>query len=516
MRPIEHSANARPSGSLCPLPVRAFLASALVLSVLVLATRLPLASSYLFSWDSANFALALDDYSVPAHRPHPPGYPLYVASAWLVRNLVGDANAAFVALSVIASTGGAVLLLGLAWRLLGGWGAAVAAALFLTSPNVWGHALVAYPYAFLALVATAIAWITAEAHWGRRNLSTLGGLLLGLGAGFRPDLLLLLGPLWALGALRGGGWGLARGAGAVAVAVLVWLVPMLERSGGWESYLEAASLYGDYWTVPTQTVAAFVHAVRTNLGTLLSYLYQTTGPLFSLLLVYGVGRLLPRTSLSRQPALAVVPLWVAPPLAVYTLFHIGNLGYLLSITPAFAIWGAAAALALAEDAAEYVRRAEVVRPVLVGVTLLAAAANAALFLLLSGPVSLREVRDVDAELRDGIALIRQYPAESTLVVSFDRYRQYAYYLPRRERMGLVQSALAQLGTLPPSSRVTLDPPPGVDTIVLPDLYVNTSDRLAGLQRARTAQQVDVFVARLQPGERLRLGQFYARVLPAPP
>src|SRR6266545_4038152 len=44
------------------------------LAVLVLATRLPFRTQYLYNWDSGNFALALRQFDVTAHQPHPPGY----------------------------------------------------------------------------------------------------------------------------------------------------------------------------------------------------------------------------------------------------------------------------------------------------------------------------------------------------------------------------------------------------------------------------------------------------------
>jgi len=70
--------------------------------------------------------------------------------------------------------------------------ALVAVLLLVSSPNAWGHGLVAYPYAFLALFSAAVAWASIETRWGRHNLSLAGALLLGIGSGFRPDLRQLL------------------------------------------------------------------------------------------------------------------------------------------------------------------------------------------------------------------------------------------------------------------------------------------------------------------------------------
>lgn len=512
MQPAPVPTRGAPS-PLHPVPLRRYAAWSIAVVLLVLATRVPLASKYLFSWDAANFALALDAYSVPAHRPQPPGYPLYVAAAWLLRGVTGEANSAYVSLSILTSTVGAVLVLGLGWRLLGGMGAAVATALFLSSPNVWGHGLVAYPYAFLALIATAVAWITVEARWGSRDLTGLGAIILGLGAGTRPDLLLLIGPLWIFGACQRGWRTLAPGVALMTLGVLVWLLPMVMLSGGWSSYLAAAQIYGEYWGAPTATPAAYVYALQVQLDTLLGYLYQTAAPGFLLLAIYGMGRLLPPRVLGRRRAWTVLPLWVAPPLSFYTLVHIGNLGYLLSIVPALAIWAAAAAGALAGDIAGYVRRPRARGPLLASIATLATAAGAALFLLLPGPVSLREIRSVDRELQRGIALIQQYPAESTYVISFDRFRQYSFYLQRRRKLGHVRSALTLLDGNLTANRVTLDVPKGVHTVILPDLYENRSDQRTGLERVRLTRDADAFVARPRPGERLRLGYRYARIVP---
>ncbi len=41
----------------------------------------------LYNWDAVQFALALGEYDVVKHQPHPPGYILYVALARLVQRL---------------------------------------------------------------------------------------------------------------------------------------------------------------------------------------------------------------------------------------------------------------------------------------------------------------------------------------------------------------------------------------------------------------------------------------------
>src|SRR5581483_9600785 len=70
------------------------------LALLVILTRWPVRTRYLYNWDAANFALGTQVYDVTRHQPHPPGYPYFVGSGALLAPLFGgDANAALVAVS---------------------------------------------------------------------------------------------------------------------------------------------------------------------------------------------------------------------------------------------------------------------------------------------------------------------------------------------------------------------------------------------------------------------------------
>src|SRR5262249_24558274 len=48
------------------------------LSLLTIVSRLPYRARMLYNWDAVQFALALREYDVVKHQPHPPGYVLYV------------------------------------------------------------------------------------------------------------------------------------------------------------------------------------------------------------------------------------------------------------------------------------------------------------------------------------------------------------------------------------------------------------------------------------------------------
>jgi hypothetical protein len=69
--------------------------------LIALVTRLPFRSHALFDWDSANFALALDDIDIAAHRPHPPGYLGYVLAGRAFQLLGASANGALVSWNIV-------------------------------------------------------------------------------------------------------------------------------------------------------------------------------------------------------------------------------------------------------------------------------------------------------------------------------------------------------------------------------------------------------------------------------
>src|SRR5207245_11400165 len=73
---------------------------AVALSLLTILSRLPYRARMLYNWDAVQFALALREYDVGKHQPHPPGYILYVALGRLVNAWLGDPAPPYALLAV--------------------------------------------------------------------------------------------------------------------------------------------------------------------------------------------------------------------------------------------------------------------------------------------------------------------------------------------------------------------------------------------------------------------------------
>ena len=154
-------------------------------------TRLLACARTISEWDEVLFAFALGDYDVARHHPHPPGFPLYVAAAKLLRAVVDSDFRALQALNVIAAAlvFPAVFLLARELRFRFST-AVVAGLLFAFFPNVWlfgGSAFSDVPS--IVTVTFAVVFLLRGVRSPRDYF--IGTLLLALAAGIRSQNLLV-------------------------------------------------------------------------------------------------------------------------------------------------------------------------------------------------------------------------------------------------------------------------------------------------------------------------------------
>jgi hypothetical protein len=219
------------------------------------AAHLPFLAPSLEDIDSINFALGLREFNPAEHQPHPPGYPVYIALGRAV--LVGvrtirpdlpQATAEALALSLcsIATGALAVLFAAVVFRLL----ARESVADLGETPQLTRWATV-----FLALCP--LFWIT-----GARPMSDMPGLAAAFAAqalmlggkleaaaflavvalGVRAQTFWLTIPLLSWLAIRRGitAWRIwVRTVAMGAVGALVWAIPLIVATGGFNAYLAA-------------------------------------------------------------------------------------------------------------------------------------------------------------------------------------------------------------------------------------------------------------------------------------
>jgi hypothetical protein len=276
---------------------------AAILAVLFLAGHLPFLASTLEDIDSVNFALGLRDFDPGSHRPHPPGYPIYMALGKLADTVLSEPRAlaiwgvlfgaltAFALLRVFACLdaldGGQEISPGLISgakainpgaispvKLARDWISppAMAVLLTMTAPLYWMTASrpmsdmagLAAIVAAQALLLTAMVRSREAASAGvgaydaaalaqSGRLVLMGAFAAAIAIGFRSQAMWLTLPLLALVIVDRAGRGAA---GAIigsmvwlAVGTLLWFVPLVIASGGPRAYLDAlGSQAGEDWS----------------------------------------------------------------------------------------------------------------------------------------------------------------------------------------------------------------------------------------------------------------------------
>jgi Protein O-mannosyl-transferase TMEM260-like len=290
---------------------------ALGLALFFLSAHLPFLASDLDDIDPINFALGVRHFDPTLHRPHPPGYPVFVGLAklttWAFRALGGSGARPpeVAALALLSALSGAIAcffmvqLFGrLASRGIGRppppsdtdpcarWVAVGAALTAATCPLYWftgSRPLSDLPGLAMALLAQTLVAdaFLAEQRVARGEtagspglpdsarpsepvrLVVAGAFAAAIAIGFRSQTAWLTLPLLGLALAdrvgRGAARALARSAAAFAAGVFLWGVPLILASGGLARYLRALTGQGaedfagvDMWfTNPTPRRLAF-------------------------------------------------------------------------------------------------------------------------------------------------------------------------------------------------------------------------------------------------------------------
>ncbi|HVS33869.1 MAG TPA: glycosyltransferase family 39 protein [Thermoanaerobaculia bacterium] len=217
-----------------------------IVAVVCALSRFAARARSIWDWDEALFSLGMREYDVTNHHPHPPGFPVFIGMAKLVR-LVADSDfRALQTISLIAGVFAFPAVFFLARELKFRFETSVVAgAVFAFFPNVLffgGTAFSDVPSIVL------VVWAAVFLLRGResRNAYWLGTFLLALAIGMRPQNLLV-------GLLPGALATLRRRPVEVLVAVLIGIVVTglafggaVYATGDLSAYVSTVRAHGDY------------------------------------------------------------------------------------------------------------------------------------------------------------------------------------------------------------------------------------------------------------------------------
>jgi hypothetical protein len=312
--------------------------------------------------DSLNFALGIHDFDPVAHRPHPPGYPIFIGLAKTARMVMPWDAGALAVLGVIFGALAVFPLIRIFEDLEGldrsesspaVLTAALATLLTMSSPLYWFNAgrplsdVAGLAVTLAAQAALVTAFVrqrrdpsrTPEALAASGQMIVLGAFMSALAIGMRSQAMWLTLPLLALVLLQRTGRG-AAGAllGAVmafSIGGLLWAIPLVIASGGPSAYLAALNFQGGADFAGVDMLYRNPSARRLALGLLQTFIYPWGSPVlgwtvFALATVGALGLL------KRLPiALVVLGTLAAPYLGVHLLVQeTATTRYALPLFPA--------------------------------------------------------------------------------------------------------------------------------------------------------------------------------------
>ena len=290
--------------------------------------RIPFFAHTLYNWDSVNYALGLERFSVASHQPHAPGYIFYIAAGRLLQAVLDDANSALVAMSIIGSAAAVAGIYLAGQSIFNRTTGLVAALLLMFSALDWFYADIASPYSFMLPIIIACIWFIYQLIFHRRY-TIAGAFVLGIAGGFRPEILFFLGPFWLFGTLRIGPRKMFIAWGVLAVSILVWLVPLVYLDGGITAFRQVSNDQYISGVEPSSIFSAGIDAVKVNFKRVLQAVFWMFGPA-CLGLIYAAGLfLVPKSLRNERLKVLFLLLILLLPFAFFILFLFDPLGYLL-------------------------------------------------------------------------------------------------------------------------------------------------------------------------------------------
>lgn len=245
------------------------------LAVIFALAHVPFLAGSLEDIDSVNFALGLRHFDVAQHRPHPPGYPVYIALGKVAKAIAGlgvDAPESSIEAKALSAMSllGALLAIACLYALFAALddktneldvAAVGATAITATCPLFWYLAvrpMSDLPGLAAGLAAQAcllIAWskqrpgaggdkrLSPELTAASGRMIVIGAFLAALSIGLRSQTLWYTFPLLLLVIVdrigRGAAGAMIGGGIMFVVGGLLWGIPLLIASGGLNTYLAA-------------------------------------------------------------------------------------------------------------------------------------------------------------------------------------------------------------------------------------------------------------------------------------
>lgn len=261
----------------------------------------------------------------------------------MINSLFHDPNSTMIFINIIFSILTVLLIYFLAKKMFSRKSALVASLLLVFNPIFWFYGEIAAIYLSEAFFAVLIAYTSYHVLIGDIRFIYISALVLGIAGGFRQDLVFFMFPLWFFCIIyKNRNYKRILMAFVVlAVSVLLWFIPTIILTGGYESY----SIASKNLLITTFSINSVLFGadITRNLAmdfNLIGWSMIGMGDLCVFILIifilYKIKKVFKLANLI-NPKVLFILLWILPTFIFYLLVYFAKTGYILIYLPSFAL-----------------------------------------------------------------------------------------------------------------------------------------------------------------------------------
>jgi hypothetical protein len=324
----------------------------LVLGILVILSRLPFISKYLYEWDSVNYALAFQNYNLLQEQPHAPGYILYVALGRAFNYIFHDPNTTMIFLAVLFTIFSSILIYFMAKDIFSRKVAVISSLLFVFNPLIWFYGEIASIYIFESFWAILIAYSSYKVLQGNEKFIYISAFFLGIAGGFRIEIVEFMIPLWlyCVYCAKPSFSKVIKGLLVFVISFMLWFLPTTILAGGFSQYMV---LLGSQSAAAGHTSILFGASIKQqimNSGAFLAWSFlgvTLVGFVIGLwfIIICLKKQLKGQNGGLKSSIIAVLKnkkvmffvIWILPAFLFYLIIYVMKPGYILNFIPAVII-----------------------------------------------------------------------------------------------------------------------------------------------------------------------------------
>lgn len=397
--------------------------------VIVLASfiiRMFLRSNYLDDWDSVQFVLGLNNYSIIAHQPHPPGYPVYIFIGRIVDQFFNCGLESFTFMSSLFGSLALIPTFLLAKEFFG-YRAGILSAIILSfapSEMLFSEVVMSDIVSMFFITATVYFF-----YMGIRssNYTYIGSIILAATIGIRQTNFPLILLLFLISIYKRNMRELAVSLGILSVGIALWLVPTVMDTG-FSNFIVAQNTQGktafEYATFSELNEANFMGLLITIKRLISLFAEGWSSALFVFCLVSVVAIIGEMGNFKKGIAdrrVLLLIIWMLPYFILFIfLYQLYITRYLLPVFPPMAIIFGYSLIKLVDNIKiKSIRKFFIIFIILIISSMGIHAISAAHALHTSEPAPV-----------SGAKLIKElYNPNTTVVLAYESFRHFQYYLP---------------------------------------------------------------------------------------